>query len=190
VIDTAVAELNSAPDVALTIVAFGGYDAAMKKADPTSFSGSADVAVMMEQFAKQLGYSFKNGGVNVQLSNHSFNGTMRDRIKECAYAANISFSTENDVLRIWPKNGYTNDPPIQLSLQTGLVGYPALSSANITLKSILIPDAHIGQRVTVSGSDIENINGTWVIYAAMHNLESQTPGGEWFTELKVYTHDN
>ncbi|MHB1246174.1 MAG: baseplate hub protein [Sulfuriferula sp.] len=190
VIDTAYAELNSAPDVALAIVALGGYDAAMKTANPTSFPGAVDVAVMMEGFAKQLSLGFKNSGVSVKLSNHSCNGTLLDRINECAHAAGINYSIDRGVLRIWNQMSHTDDDTIHLSPQSGLVGYPALNSQYIALKSIFIPNAHLGQRVTVSGSDVENINGTWTIFTVTHNLESQTPNGQWFTELQVFTNGN
>lgn len=190
VIDTAYAELNAAPDVALAIVAFSATDAAAKSVDPKSYLGSQDVAFLMQQFAIPLNLAFKNNGVNVKLSNPSFNGTMLDRINECARAAGINYTIDRGVLSIWNQMSHTNDDIITLSPQSGLVGYPALNSQYIALKSIFIPNAHLGQRVTVSGSEVESVNGTWTIFTVAHNLESQTPGGQWFTELQVFTNGN
>ena len=190
VIDTAYAELNAAPDVALAIVAFSAYEAAVKPANASAFVGSVDVAFMMQQFATQLNLGFKNNGVSVKLSNQSFNGTFLDRINECARAAGINYTIDRGVLSIWNQMSHTNDDTITLSPQSGLVGYPALNSQYIALKSVFIPNAHLGQRVTVSGSEVESVNGTWTIFTVAHNLESQTPGGQWFTELQVFTNGN
>jgi hypothetical protein len=190
VINTAYAELNSAPDVALTIVAFAALGEAVKPTAASSFIGATDVATIMAQFAKQAGYVFKNSGVSVQLSNPYFPGTILEQIKSCARAGGINYSIDNGVLSIWPAGTHTNDPVIQLSPGNGLVGYPTMNSQYILLRSVFIPNARLGQQVKVSGSEIDAVNGTWTIFTVMHNLESQTPGGQWFTELQVFTNGN
>jgi hypothetical protein len=193
VIDTAYAELNSAPSVALSIVAFSALEAAIMPVGSKSFTGAQDVAFLMQQFASTIAKStgepfpFNNHGVSVKISNPSFNGTALDWIRELAAAAHINHRFDHPGLTIWPEDAHTTEDVIPLSPQTGLVGYPALNSQYIALKSIFIPNAHLGQRVAVSGSEIVGINGTWTIFTVTHNLESQTPGGQWFTELQVFT---
>lgn len=190
VINTAYAELNSSPDVALSIVAFAAYGDAIKPVAASSFTGSADVATVMAQFAKQAGYAFKNNGVNVQLSNPYFPGTLLEQIKACARHAGINFSIENGVLSIWPYGANTDDPVINLSPSTGLVGYPTMNSQYIMLRSVFIPNARLGQKVKVTGSAVDAVNGEWTIFTVIHNLESRMPGGAWFTELQVFTNGN
>lgn len=190
VINTAYAELNSSPDVALSIVAFAAYGEAVKPVEASSFTGSADVATIMAQFAKQAGYSFQNSGVNIKLSNPYFPGTLLEQIKACARHAGINHSIDNGTLRIWPYGSSTADPVIELSPGNGLVGYPTMNSQYIMLKSVFIPNAKLGQKVRVSGSAIEAVNGEWTIFTVIHNLESRTPGGSWFTELQVFTNGN
>jgi len=190
VINTAYAELNSAPDVALTIVAFSAMGAAIKPVAASSFVGGTDVGAIMQGLANQAGFAFKNDGVTKVLSNPYFSGTILDQIKSCARAAGINHAINNNVLKIWPAGTNTTDPVIRLSPSTGLVGYPTLNSQYIMLRSVFIPNAALGQQVEVSGSEVSAVNGTWTIFTVMHNLEAQTPGGQWFTELQVFTNGN
>lgn len=184
-IDTAYGDFQGAPDVALNINALSALAAAVKPVGANSWKGSVDVAVIMETLADTMGFVFENNGVTAQLSNPYFPGTALAQVKACAKAANIRYSTDLGTLAIWPKNGFREgDIPI-ISKETGMVGYPLFSSNGMSVHSIFIPNIKGGSKVTVQ-STLSVANGTWIVGNVVHNLESERPGGAWFTQLACY----
>lgn len=181
---------NQAPDIGLSITALSGLDALAKPVGATSFKGPANVSEIMAGFAKDAGYSFKDGGVNITLSNPYFYGTTLDKIRKCARDAGIRYSIEKNVLSIWPVGGHAEVDPLTLSPGSGLVGYPELSSQGIAIRSIFLPTAELGARMIIKGSEIPMANGAWTMYTVTHSLESETPNGQWFTDIEAATHIN
>jgi hypothetical protein len=181
---TAYGEFNQAPDVGLSIVAYSAAAAAARPADPASFKGAADVAEIMAGFAQDAGYSFKDGGVKVTLSNPYFYGTKLEQIRKCARDANIEYSIDKNVLSIWPVGGHAEGEPITLRPLNGLVGYPQLSSNGISITSIFNPAAELGGRFIIEESELPMANGNWGIFSVVHALESETPNGQWFTYIE------
>lgn len=184
---TAMGEMQSAPDVVLSVFATSIAAARVRPVAAFSQKGAADVATIMQALANSAGFGFVNHGVKATLSNPNFPGSAASQISTCAAAAGIGWSVEGGVLHIWPGNGYrSGDVPV-LSPDAGLVGYPTFSSQYLELRSEFQPTAVIGGRVTVAGSAIDGANGTWGIAGVTHNITSQTPGGPWFTDVSAYS---
>lgn len=179
---------NEAPDVGLSITALSGLHALTKPVGATSFKGAADVAQIMEGFAKDAGWTFKDGGVKVTLSNPYFPGTTLEKIRSCARAAGIRYAIEKDVLSIWPDGGNADTEEIRLTPKTGLIGYPEFSSAGISLDTEFQPAAELGGLITLEGSQLPMANGKWNIYTVTHSLESETPNGQWVTHIDASRH--
>jgi hypothetical protein len=175
---------NEAPDVGLSIVALSAMRALVKPVAATSFKGEADVSQIMAGFAKDMDFAFSDGGVKVMLSNPYFNNTTLEKIRSCARAANINYSTEKGVLSIWPMGGNAVHEPITLSPDTGLVGYPVYSLIQgISVRSLFVPQANLGGMMTIKDSALPMANGKWNIYNVVHTLESEVPNGQWFTDI-------
>lgn len=177
------ADLNQAPDAVLNIIAAGGLAASLKPVAASSYPGSADVGTIMQQLATLAGFSFVNHGVSVQLSTPYFYGTALAQIRECVRAADINFTIDNGALEIWPKNGARNLSSIPIiSSQTGMVGYPAFSSNELVLTTLFNPSIKIGGVVQVESSLLVAC-GKWKVIQVAHSLESETPGGQWFSSI-------
>lgn len=182
-IDTAWGDFNSAPDVALNISGYAGYKDALTPIAPSSYKGSADVADVLAGLAKTMGLAFERNAVSVQLSNPYFPGTALEQVKSACRAADILWSIDNGILAVWPRKGSRGVPTPILSSATGLVGYPTFTSSGLSLKSIFTPTAKQGGKVQVDSS-ITAASGTWVIFTVVHELESETIGGSWFTGIE------
>lgn len=183
---TAYGDFSGMPDVPLVVQAQSGVVNAVKPVNPTSYKGSADAATVMQALATQMGYSFKNDGVSVKLSNPYFSGTAMDQLKSCARAAGALFVIENNVLTIWPKNGARSLAAIAVSPDTGLVGYPTFTSYGIAITTLFNPNFRLGGKVTLQSS-LTPACGTWTIYKLSHSLASETPNGPWFSQLLLST---
>lgn len=175
-------DFNQIPDAALNIAAVGGLAASLKPVGASSYPGSADVGTIMRALAKTAGLNFVNNGVSVQLSNPYFPGTALAQIRECAQAADIYFAIDNGALQIWPKGGSRNSSVPLISPSTGMVGYPTFSSNGLMLTTTFNPSVVIGGLIQVQSS-ITPANGQYVATQISHSLESNTPGGQWFTHI-------
>lgn len=183
-IDKAFGEL-SPPEGVLNIIALSAGFPAVEKVQASSYEGSVDAAVVMGDFAKAMGLSYENNGVSCMLSNPYFPGTRLEQVRECARSANIYYTIERGKLAIWPKKGFRAGEPIKVGPQAGMVGYPQFSAKDLILTTLFNPDVSIGMRVDVT-SELTVAAGVWNVSSVAHALESETPNGQWFTQISCY----
>lgn len=179
------ADYNSAPDIGFNIIAYAGLAAALKPVNPTSYNGPADVSSIMQDFATEAGLQFEDYGVQVQLSNPYFQGTTLSKIRSCARAANIFHVVERGVLVISPRDKGRGADPIAVSKDTGMVGYPTLSSKGLQLKMAFNNEIILNGDILVT-SAVPMACGKWRTTMVSHSLSSELPDGPWFTNLEAY----
>lgn len=181
-------EYQGMPDTPLNIIAAGGLSAALKPVDALSFVGPTDVAQIMQTLSTTMGLAFENNGVSVILSNPYLPGTALQQVRACARAADINFAIDRGTLAIWPKRSTPDQPAARggdvplISTATGLVGYPTFSSNGLGLTTLYTPQIKRGGKVQVESS-LAVANGTWVVSQLQHSLQSETPGGQWFSQV-------
>lgn len=178
------ADYDSLPDVYLSIQARSGYVQAITPIVPTSFKGSIDVASVMAQLATTAGLSFENNGVNIQLTDIYLANTALEQIKDLAQMANIDFYLDDKTLAICPKNVPRGTLIASISPQSGLVGYPKFDGYGITFRSLFNPSVVFGGRVKIE-SDVIQAQGQWFVSSIHHMLESEKPGGSWFSTVRA-----
>ncbi len=176
------ADLNSAPDTRLQVVAYAGMLQKLKPVPPTSYPGSADAAVIMQTIAGTMGLQFENNGVSVMLSTPYLTGTAWEQARSCAEAAGINWTIDNGTLAIWNNPGHRSGQPPLVSAATGMVGYPAYTGVGIGVKTLFNPLISPGGTVAVQSS-IGSACGTWYVTDVSYDLQSETPGGAWFTNF-------
>lgn len=181
-------DFQNAPDVVFNVLAHGSASEAVRPTAASSFSGSIDAAVVLAGLAKQMGskpigMTLENNGVSVMLSNPYYCGTPLQQIKDCCKEAGIRYEMDIFRLAIWPQDGFRKGTgPIKISPETGMVGYPIFGGQGILVKSLFNPNVLIGGQIDVT-SDITVANGIWNTYNLVHMLESETPNGQWFTQM-------
>jgi hypothetical protein len=164
-----------------------GFDS-LNPATPTSYTGATSVANIVGTIASKLGYVLENNGVNVNLSNPYFGGTLVDQLRAVAQQAGIDVYTEGNVIAICPKGAPRKQQSFTLSPTSGLVGYPKLDFQRgyVYAKALYNSAFRFGGPVTVQGSDVPLANGSWVIGTITHNLSSLMPNGPWFSDMLLY----
>jgi hypothetical protein len=146
----------------------------------SGYNGKVDVATAMQSIATQMGFSFENNGVNLQLTNTYLYGSPRDQYNVLREHADISATIDRGVLAIWPKFKNRSGSPIILSPSDGsLIDYPVYTATGVSLRALYNSSFAIGKQVTVQGSQLPPANATWNVYNANHTLECQTDGGKW-----------
>ncbi|WP_374441429.1 baseplate hub protein [Pseudomonas panipatensis] len=183
-IGSAVVNYNGLPDVAFDVYAQSGLFEQIAPTAANSYRGDTDVATILEALAKKAGLAFRNYGVNIKLSNPNLPGTLIDQIRSVTEAACIPSSLENGVLSIWPNDGGTDAPAIELAPHTGLVGYPSVTAYGIKVVTEFNPALHLGAKVHLS-SNVPKTRGTWRVQNMRHELATETLGGQWFTTVML-----
>lgn len=183
-INQAFTDLGSAPDGRFDVDAYSLLFQAVQSIPPTSTRGSTDVALIMQNLSTQMGLRFENNGVTDIIPPIYLAGSAKSQAEELVKLAQIEWNQgDNGTVAIWPKNGSRNGAIPLISPQTGLVGYPYPSGGGLLgLKTLFNPAINFGSQIRVQSS-ITPACGVWTICQLEHALESEMPGGQWFTSL-------
>jgi len=172
------------PDVAFDIYAQVGFLYQAKPAASNSYQGAADAVVIIESLAKQMGFAFKNNGVNAVLVDQYLSGDLIQQLRTVTEAARIPCSIENGVVTIWPNDQGTDDSALEISPSTGMVGYPTFTRAGILVTTEFRPEVTLGRKINVQTS-VEKARGEWRVQNTRHELSTLIPQGPWFTSMNL-----
>jgi hypothetical protein len=177
------ADYQNAPDVFLHIQAQAAYFNGLQAVSPLSIKGGISVAVVMARIAKDMGLTFENNNVNVILTDVYLANTLKEQALELSKACNFSLYIDDKTLaitnRYQPRKGLIPE----ISAQSGLVGYPTFDGIGINFQTLFNPAITFGGAVKLT-TDVEQANGEWVVVSVSHRLESEKPGGAWFSTIR------
>ena len=202
----AIADFNSAPDVAMNITAQSAAIAAMMPAQDYHYDGIISAAKVLEYLAGKLKWEFQNldigagnmggtGGLDVLCVDPTYTGSYLEQIKQCVeehknemdYAQEYKSTTS--ILKIKHRWSVYPSPEQIVSPYTNMIGYPVFCQSNMLLKFIFMPTVNIGGKITVKDSIVVPANRDWNVHSVTHELESMTPGGKWETTCGVMPSD-
>lgn len=173
----------SMPDVYLHIQAQSAYFNQLKAVAPRSFKGSADVASVMATIARDLGYAFENNGVTTKLSDLYLANTGLEQAKELARAAGCDLYLDDKILAITPPNVPRKGIIPVISRESGMVGYPTFDGVGVNFTSLFNPAVTFGGSIKLI-TDVQQAAGEWIVTSVAHRLESEKPGGAWFSTIR------
>lgn len=180
-------DLNNQPDSALVIIAQSGLLDNVIPAGSTSYPKTTDHISILSYLASKMGLAFIATGTPKILNTPYIYGSYRDQVIRVVDAASVNFMIMNDTLYVWPRYGLVDSAAIRaqaplISPDTGMVGYPTFSDIGVSVTTLFNSALRPSQTVTIASS-MQFANGSWNIYHASHELESQTPNGKWFTHF-------
>lgn len=176
-------DYQSMPDVYLRMQAQSAFINQLKPIAPRSFQGSIDVASVMSQIAKDLGYNFENNGVSVTLTDVYLPNTGLEQAKDLAHAANIDLYLDDKTLAITPANSPRGELIPEISAESGMIGYPTFDGIGVNFQTIFNPSVTFGGRIKLT-TDIKQAAGEWIVTSIAHRLESEKPGGSWLSNVR------
>lgn len=177
------ADYQSMPDVFLHIQAQAAFFNALKAIPPRSFKGGVDVASVMAQIARDLGYTFENNGVTTQLVDVYLPNTGMEQAKDLARAAGCDLYLDDKILAITPPNVPRKVIIPLISPASGLVGYPTFDGVGVNFQTLFNPAVTFGGSIKLE-TDVQQAAGEWVVTSVAHRLESEKPGGAWFSSIR------
>lgn len=177
------ADYQSLPDVFLHIQAQSAFFNALKAIPPRSFKGGVDVASVMAQIARDLGYTFENNGVTTRLVDVYLPNTGMEQAKDLARAAGCDLYLDDKILAITPPNVPRKVIIPLISPASGLVGYPTFDGVGVNFQTLFNPAITFGGSIKLE-TDVQQAAGEWVVTSVGHRLESEKPGGAWFSNVR------
>jgi hypothetical protein len=209
-ISDAYADYNAAPDVPFHFECQFGLADATINTKATSFTGPTSVSSIMSGFAQRLNCNFENNGVNTQLSDPAFRGSIMDQVAACRAHAGIEAEfvgpydqNGNPTLSIFPKYGSRNTNSSELVLieappNGSMIGYPSFTQQGILVKTVFDPRIQYFRQVKVSSfvfnigpttalQRLNNPQSLWVVHKLDHALDSLVPGGLWESSVYGYS---
>ena len=177
------ADYQSMPDVFLHIQAQSAFFNALKAIPPRSFKGGVDVASVMAQIARDLGYTFENNGVTTQLVDVYLPNTGMEQAKDLARAAGCDLYLDDKILAITPPNVPRRVIIPLISPASGLVGYPTFDGVGVNFQTLFNPAITFGGSIKLE-TDVQQAAGEWVVTSVGHRLESEKPDGAWFSSVR------
>ena len=157
-----------------------------------SFRGPQKPGAILKELADAVGLDIGNLEEQIKQDGarsvlHEFingialSGKWSDKMDDVASSMGLNYSIQGKKLQVLAKNGYIKNPPIDLSVQTGMIGSPQIGEkGTITAASLLDPLMVPGQRVKV---DSEVVAGTFIVQKVHHI--GDTWGAEWTTEVEM-----
>lgn len=181
-------DLSSMPDISFTCAAVAGYFSKNVAVAANSYQGSVKAEYIIENLTTQLGsnWTFKNvnNTAHAVLQNQYLSGSLIDQIQTVAKHAAFPLVIENNTVSIWSNDGVRDDVVINLSPETGLVGYPSYWEAGFTVKSEFNPIITNGRMVNLTSS-LPKANGQFPVQNLTHEISTLTPDGAWFTTSQL-----
>lgn len=183
-IHNAFVDASSMPDVCFRIAAVpgGGYWA-VKPAAPISKPGPQKVVPIFRQLAEQMGLTLEAPGVNVVLTNPYYDGSPWGQAVELARHANLNMFVERGKMVVLPKGKTRQGKTIEVSPDTGMIGYPAFRDAAVIVQTLFNPTITCGCEIEVK-SDLTPACGKWSPFHMIYELDSLVPHGRWFQTME------
>jgi hypothetical protein len=189
----AYADYNQAPEVPMMFSCNGTLLEKTLNRAPTTFSGTTDVATLMEGWANLMNIpNFENNGVTAKLKNPYYGGNVWTQVQAAALDAGITAQVVDggQRLAIWPlgksRTSLTTVPLI--SPKTGMIGYPAYSPGGFAIiRHLFNPAVKVGGTIEVESS-IPIANRRWDVCWLDYALDSLMPHGEWMGVAHCYPH--
>lgn len=185
-VTSAFADYSNAPDIEFQIEASSGAHPMQIVAAPVSVNGQTSASELIQRFAKEMGYSFKNDGVTAQVRNSVFNGSPLEKAKAVADQCGIDMLVDDGEIVILPrrKERKANVVPL-VTAESGLLGYPTFTNKGIRFNAFFNPDFKMKGLVRVE-SIVPRATGTWRITKLSHSLSAYgTDSEDWYSSVEA-----
>jgi len=177
-------DFSSPPEIAYVCSAIAGYYSKAAPSAANTYQGAQNAEDIIANLAQSIGYAFENNKAHAIIQNQYVSGSIIDQIQQIARSASFPLCIENKTVSIWPNDGTRDEVLVDISADTGMVGYPSYWEAGFVVQSEFKPSITIGRTINLK-SQIPKANGKFPIHYVTHELSTLQPDGPWFTFSKL-----
>jgi hypothetical protein len=204
-IGNAFVDYNGAPDVSFVIEAYQCLFDATQPSPPTSWPGPNKVADMAANIAGKFGYRLINNGVDTTITDQVLVGSYYNQLRDLCHNARCALwvDSRSFTASIAPINTPLEGPEVEVSAETGLIGWPTPNHLGVSFMCLYNPAIYHGGVVKLTTSvsvssmhaspeksnqsgDSVSLSGKWFVAGMEIILDCETPGGAWFMNLTCY----
>ena len=176
-------DLSGYPEHKLKIDAEVGFWGRVTAQGPNVINGTQAAASFIETQATKAGMTFSNEGVSDALKNCVFSGSPVEQARQAAKQIGADLLIDDDEMILLPRQGNRKGNAILLNKDSGLLGYPAITSNGIECKSIFNPAFRFAG-LFVLESIVPKASGTWRVIKLTHKLSANDPSdGSWESSI-------
>lgn len=180
-------DYSSQPDVGFALSAMTGYYQKINAAVPISYPEDTTVGVIVADIVALMGDPWTlvlGEGIDAVIQNAYYWGTLWDQLAQACADGNCDFYIQGDEILVVKAGEPRNTVSAAfLSAQTGLISSPIFERSGLAVNALFNPAFLCGTPVQIE-STVPNATGRWFPYALFHTLDSNVPGGAWFTQMK------
>ena len=167
----------------------GGYAALMAKG-PVAAAGEVPAADLLQQFATEMGYTFKNEGVTASVRNAVFSGSPLEKARAVADQVGAQLLVDDNRLVLMQAGAVRQGNAVLLTPETGMLGYPSFTNEGISITCLYNPNLALGGAVQVQ-SIVPGATGTWKITKLTHDLLANALfPGPWQSTIEASPYGN
>lgn len=183
-------DTTNAPDVSLRIRSITAIYEAYKPSPQRAFSGSLPVVGVIERITSDIGYKFVNSGVpeSLRMTDVTLGDSDLNKIRKLCRDYEIDLYIENRSITIAQQGAPREIRIPVVTPQTGMIGYPVPTMQGVDFRCLYNPMIRFGGVVRIADSLMQTTNGEWRVFGVTLQLESEMPGGAWFTDVRA-THN-
>ena len=174
------------PQVFLDIEANAGMALTLNPASPYSTPGGVTLQSALETIAASAGFQvdYAPTAPTYQLPATRVTGAPLEQIGALmAHYPALTWNTSLQRLQVRTALAPIDSNQVDISVDTGLQGYPVYSTSGLQLATVFNPLITPGAALNVM-SEFDFVNRTlWVAAVLAHVLEPNMPGGQWTTQL-------
>lgn len=182
---------SGAPNVALEIEANDSAIGMIQPAVPYAQEGPVVMKDALEAVLGPVGLVVELAeAVPVyQLTKVRLNGTPIEQASQLMSAfPDLTWYINLQRFLVRPANGPLGGDPLPVNKDSGMIGYPVYSTSGITLATLFDPRLRPGLALDVQTA-FDFVNRTkWVAAVLQHNLQPNTPGGQWMTQIAAQSY--
>lgn len=176
-------DLSGCPEHKLKIDAEVGFWGRVTAQGPNVINGTQAAASFIETQATKAGMIFSNEGVSDALKNCVFSGSPVEQARQAAKQIGADLLIDDDEMILLPRQGNRKGNAVLLNKESGLLGYPAITSNGIECKSIFNPAFRFAG-LFVLESIVPKASGTWRVIKLTHKLSANDPSdGSWESSI-------
>lgn len=176
-------DLSGCPEHKLKIDAEVGFWGRVTAQGPNVINGTQAAASFIETQATKAGMTFSNEGVSDALKNCVFSGSPVEQARQAAKQIGADLLIDDDEMILLPRQGNRKGNAVLLNKDSGLLGYPAITSNGIECKSIFNPAFRFAG-LFVLESIVPKASGTWRVIKLTHKLSANDPSdGSWESSI-------
>lgn len=183
------ADFSRAPTVTMHMEAQAGGYAALIAKGPVAAAGEVQAEKLLQQFATEMGYAFRNEGVTASVRNAVFSGSPLEKAQAVADQIGAQLLVDDNKLVLLRHDAARAGTAVLLSSETGMLGYPSFTNEGISLSCLYNPELELGGAVQVQ-SIVPGATGVWKITKLTHDLLAfSVAPGPWTSAIEATPYD-